>query len=209
MKYYINGKMDPDVLDTLSELNNVGVGLASVALEKILGSGIAIGIPRILPLASSAEEMIKDDPQNVQIGILMSLESGISGSVLFVIDRMFMSMLVQKLISRELRDEELVEDADSLSAIQEIGNIMAAAYMKAIGTYTGIDIYLSPVMVGVDMIGALISYPLALLGIRSNETVCMDTGFSLMDDRDKKSIGRVIMLPDENSLDRIISALNG
>lgn len=209
MKYIYNGKIDPEIQDALAELGNVGVGLASVALEKMLGTGIAIGIPRVTPAAENIEAIVADDPEKVGIGILMSLESEITGSVLFVIDSEFMSMLVGKLVSKELHGEELVEDIDSLSAIQEIGNIMAASYMKSLGTYTGIDIYLAPVMVGVDMIGALISYPLALLGISSSETVCIDTSFSLMSDDNRKSVGRVLMFPDENSLNRIIDALNG
>ena len=208
MKYMWNGKIDPDIEDTLSEISNVGVGLASVALGKMLGSCIAVGIPEVFPIAENIGSMFKDNIEKIAVGILMSLDCEITGAVLFVIDDLFLSEMVQKLISREFRIRETIEDQEALSAIQEIGNILAASYLKAMGTYTGMRIFLSPVMVGVDMIGSLISYPAALLGITDSETVCVNTSFYLMDDSEKKTIGCVMMFPDENSLERIIDALN-
>lgn len=207
MKYIDGGKINPDIADTLYELSNVGVGMASIVLGKMMGVSISIGIPKVVSVSENMDEIVRENPEKVAIGILMSLEKTLSGAVLFLIDDAFLSDLVAKLIKRELRGEELVEDEESLSAISEVANIMAASYMKAIGMYTGIRIYLSPVMVGVDMIGALISYPIAQLGIDHCDSICVDTSFAAMGEEKTKTAGRVIMFPNEESVDQIIGAL--
>lgn len=207
MTYVNNGEINPEIADTLSELGNVGVGLASIALSKLFGAGISIGIPKVVPVASDIEDIIRDDPEKIAIGILMSLEKTLSGAVLFVIDGAFLSDLVRKLTGLTLSGEELVLNEESLSAISEVANIMAASYMKAVGAYTGIRIYLSPVMVGVDMIGALISYPVAQMGIGNGAAICVDTSFSVMGETGGNTAGRVIMFPDETSVEQMIQAL--
>lgn len=208
MKYVFNGKVDPDIADTLYELSNVGVGMASIALGKMLGVSISIGIPSVVPVEVNIDAIVRDDPEKIAIGIIMSLERTLSGAVLFLIDSLFLTELIQKLIGKELFGDELVEDEDSLSAISEVANIMGASYMKAIGSYTGIRIYLSPVMVGVDMIGALISYPIAELGINNADAICVDTSFAVMGEQQQKTVGRVIMFPNESSVSQIIEALS-
>lgn len=207
MKYVFNGKVDQEVADILYELSNVGVGMASVALGKMFGANISIGIPSVVPVEANIENIVRDDPEKVVIGILMSLEMTLSGAVLFLVDGVFLTDLIEKLTDRRLVGDELVEDPDSLSAIQEVANIMAASYMKAIGAYTGICIYLSPVMVGVDMIGALISYPVAQLGLNNADSICIDTSFSVMGEEKQRTAGRIIMFPNETSVQQIVDAL--
>ena len=207
MKYMDHDGVNPEIADTLYELSNVGVGMASIALGKMLGSAISIGIPKVVAVSSNIEDIIQDDPEKVAIGILMSMEKTLSGAVLFVIDSAFLSQLIEQLTGRFLQGTALVEDEESLSAVGEVANIMAASYMKAIGAYTGIRIFLSPVMVGVDMIGALITYPIAQLGINSQDAICVDTGFSIMGSPKGKTAGRVIMFPNEDSVEQIIKAL--
>lgn len=209
MKVFNDGKLNADIADTLYELGNVGVGQASIALGKMLGVGVSISIPKVVPVYLDMMNIIGDDPEKVAMGILMSMEKTLGGVVLFIIEKDFIADVLYKLTGKVYEGEAMVEDEESLSAIQEVANIMAASYMKAIGTYTGIRLFLSPVMVGVDMIGALVSFPIAQLAIQCKKAISVDTCFGIMDKDGKSSqqAGRIIMLPDEESVGKLMEAL--
>lgn len=208
MSYIQNGEINPDIADALYELGNVGVGMASAALSELLGAGVSIGIPRVA--AWSAIPLIApDERDDFAVGVLMSLQKTLGGAVLFVIDSGFLTELVRKLTGLERSGFGLVEDEESLSAICEAANIMAASYMKALGAYTGIRIYLSPVMAGADTVEGLIGYAAEQLAERDAAgSVCVETGFSVANGTGGGSAGRVIMFPDESSVEKIVGALN-
>ena len=96
-----------------------------------------------------------------------------------------------------------------MSALSELANIMAASCMKAIGDYSKIRIFLSPVMIGVDMAGALISFPIAQTELKCEKAVSIDTSFALTNsDGDVvQNVGRVIIMPDEKSVVSLMDAL--
>lgn len=202
--------IDPALADALYELGNVGVGKATSALGKMTGQRVTIGVPKILAASSDIEELSGVDPDTVIMGILMRLEKNLGGAVMILVDNVFMSNLVYKLTGKHYPDEELLEDEDSLSAIQEVANIMAASYMTAIGAYTGLRIYLTPVMVGIDMAAALLAYPIAELCLSNDEVICIDVSFHMSGDDDLtgECDGRIVMLPDVQSLQLLADGLN-
>lgn len=203
------GKLHEDVVDALYELGNVGMGMASIALGKILGVRVVIQPPTVMSVDSDVSAVIPDAQDEVAVGILMAMEQTFGGAVLFIVDRIFIEDAVASMTGRHLQGIEMIEDEESLSAVQELANIMAAACMKAIGSYTGVKIFLSPVMVGVDMVGALVAFPVAQLSLKCSKAICVDTRFSLMDAQGNRSAdaGRIIMMPDEESVTRLMEAL--
>lgn len=209
MKVFDGGNLNEDIADALYELGNVGVGQASTALGKMLGVGVSISIPKVVPVEMNMKNIIGDNPEKVAMGIMMSMEKTLGGVVMFIIEKDYISNIIYKLTGKRYTDESMVEDEESLSAIQEVANIMAASYMKAIGTYTGIRMFLSPVMVGVDMVGALISFPIAQMSMNCKKAVSVDTSFGIMDENGHTSqqAGRIIMLPDEDSVEKLMNAL--
>ncbi len=203
------GILDADVMDALYELGNVGVGMASVALGKILGMRVSIDPPKVQPAGADISALIPDEPDKVAVGILMSMENTLSGAVLFLVEKEFITQAVAKMTGTLYDDVSLLEEEESLSAVQELANIMAAAYMKAFGSYSGLRIYLAPVMVGVDMIGALVSYPLAQLSMENGRIICIDTSFSLVGEENQpmQNASHILMLPDESSIEKLMQSL--
>ncbi|WP_238531514.1 chemotaxis protein CheC, partial [Rhodanobacter denitrificans] len=61
-------------------------------------------------------------------------------------------MLINVLLGKSIDSFENINDMD-LSALKEIGNILAGSYINAISTLTGLRIKLFPPDIAVDMVG--------------------------------------------------------
>lgn len=211
MKMFHNNRMiDLEAADALGEISNVGFGKVTSTLGGFLGERITLCAPRVLSLRTDLDAVEKGiEIDQVVVGILMRLTKTLNGIVLILVEPSFISDLVEKMTSVRYTGDQLLRDEDSLSAVQELANIMAASYMNAVGSYTRIRIYLTPMMVGMDMAGALISYPLAEMSMNGENVICIDSSFSSYStgEKSKKQKGRMLILPDEASAQKIIDAL--
>ena len=87
MKIYDeNGLIDSDVQEVLYELGNVGLGMASVAIGKLMGLRLNIGVPKVM----TAEQLLEDDcDAEERIGILLYFERDMGGSMIFLLKEEF------------------------------------------------------------------------------------------------------------------------
>ena len=91
-----------------------------------------------------------------------------------------------------------------LSAIMEIGNILAGSYVSAISTMTGLNIMLSTPQITIDMVGAILSYPAAQFGEMGDKLLFIEENF-LSGENDIKS--HLLIMPELNSLNNILKSL--
>ncbi len=206
----MNGKIKGDALDALLEIGNVGAGMATVALGNLLGMRISIEKPRVEQgTRQNISAMTGGDAAKRRVGILMRLNTTLSGAMLIVIDVGFVHAALKKLTGRVYEDDSFLTDDEGLSAISELANIMAAGCMKAIGAYTRLKLYLSPVSVRVADEYSLILEPIEKYNLEENRAVCVETQFSLMDAGcgEAQTRGHIFMLPDGESVDKLLLAL--
>ncbi len=211
--------IDGDLLDALGEIGNVGSGGATSMLSGILGQRVTLQAPRVLSLSKNLDDLADVSQDQVVMGIMMRLAKTLGGIVVILVDLDCISNLVQEMTGQRFEGDQLIEDEDALSAVHEIANMMAASYMNAIGAYTGLRIYLEPMMVGLDMAAALVSYPLAQMSLDCEDAICIDSSFSIpqpdkakCDDADSDDTqgfaeGRILILPDDESVLKITKAL--
>lgn len=199
----------PEVADVLCEIGNVGVGKATDKLSRLMGKRIILRTPHMLSLNSGLDAVSDMAPDQVAVGILMRMTAELEGIVLVLLDTAYVSELVLKLTGVYYPGEHLVEDENSLSVVHEIANILAASYMNAIGSYTSLRIYLTPMMVGLDMAAALVSYPLAEMSISGENVVGIDSSFSTRPEVNgvQACEGRILIMPNEKSVKKIMDAL--
>ena len=141
-------------LDALRELANVGSGTASTALSGMLGRSVDISVPsvNVLPMADA-------------VGAIGDAEAEATGVVLGVIGDMPASVLLLFTPSDAaamcgfLGVEAGTEIGDS--ALMEIGNIMGASYLNALGQMTGMELEPTPPASATDMLGAIVQTVLA------------------------------------------------
>lgn len=202
--------MDEDVLklsalqlDALREIGNVGAGNAATALSQILNKRIDMTVPKIsiLPLGEVPE--VVGGPDAMVAGVYLRVYGPAPSSILFLLPRDSAFYLVDMLMGRE-HGSTLEMDAMDESALMEIGNILAGAYLNALSYFTKLTLLPSIPALAMDMAGAILSVILIQLGQMGDHALVIETEFSDANDGVK---GHFFLIPDPGSLGTIIKAI--
>ncbi|MDF2608560.1 MAG: CheY-P-specific phosphatase CheC [Lachnospiraceae bacterium] len=196
-------QMDSMQFDVLKEIGNIGAGNATTALSTMINGKIDMDVP-IVDLLEFKElpEMI-GGAENIVVGILITLEGEINGMMMFIMDTTSAFNLVNILMGKSLSQFEDFSEME-LSALQEIGNIIAGAYLSSLSTLTNIRIDASIPYMSIDMAGAILSVPAIEFGKMGDKALLIETQFC-KDDSDVK--GFFILIPTLESYNIILTSL--
>lgn len=201
------GYIDSDIQDILLELGNVGVGSASIMMGKIIGMRMHIGVPQILP-AAEVSGLELPDVDDKKVGILMDFQETLSGCMLYLLDCAFADEILERFHEMQSGGAPIGRSMDRNMILQEFGNLLTGAYLKAIGRYSELRIFVKPadVMEGTER--QLAEAALKHVG-DCGKVICVATSFSVRyeDGNGRRNVGRVIMLPDERSVGMLSEAL--
>ena len=188
--------------DVLKEISNIGAGNATTAIANMLGLRIDMSVPEVafLPVEDLGSAIGSED--EIIVGILLGVEEDIDGSMMFLMDMPSAHHIVNKLMMRDDSYNEPFDEMD-LSAIKEVGNIIAGSYLSALSGLTNLTIVPSVPFVAVDMAAAILSVPAVQFGIFGDNALMINTDFS--DDLGIK--GHFILMPEEDSYAKILTAL--
>ena len=188
--------------DVLKEIGNIGAGNATTAIANMLGLRIDMSVPEVafLPVEELGSAIGAED--EIIVGIMLGVEGDIDGSMMFLMDMQSAHLIVNKLM---MRPDDYCEPFDEmdLSAIKEIGNIIAGSYLSALSGLTNLTIVPSVPFVAVDMAAAILSVPAVQFGIFGDNALMINTEFS--DDLGIR--GHFILMPEEDSYAKILTAL--
>ena len=95
-------------------------------------------------------------------------------------------------------------DELGLSAIQEVGNILSAAYVKSIADLTGLFINVSVPEVSIDMAGALLSVPIIKFGTVGDKVLFIEENFQ---STTQSVMSHMILFAEMQSLNLMLSKL--
>lgn len=195
--------LDATKLDALKEIGNIGSGNAATALSEMLETPVDIGIPVVTILDYNQVVESLGGSENVLISLMLTLNGDVSGMILFLLEHDFAHKLLNELTGS---DFDKIEEIDELSksAILEVGNIMASSYVNAIATLTGLDIAVSVPNISVDMVGSILSVPAIFFANISDKIIFIEDKF---DDDTKRSSSRILMIPEVESLKKIMESL--
>ena len=126
----------------------------------------------------------------------------IVGNIMFALDLDSAINLSNILYNRKKEDRVL--DEMDISALSEVGNILASSYANSLSSLTGLKIYISVPSISIDMAGAILSVPAIQFGFVSDHALMIETTF---EEDDKLVAGNLFFLPDLNSFDKILTAL--
>ena len=188
--------------DVLKEIGNIGAGNATTAIANMLGLRIDMSVPEVafLPVEDLGSAIGAED--EIIVGIMLGVEADIDGSMMFLMDMPSAHHIVNKLMMRDDSYNEPFDEMD-LSAIKEIGNIIAGSYLSALSGLTNLTIVPSVPFVAVDMAAAILSVPAVQFGIFGDNALMINTEFS--DDLGIK--GHFILMPEEDSYAKIYSQI--
>lgn len=201
----IPGELTPPQLDALRELGNIGMGHAATALSQLLGRTIHLQVPRATVTDLAQVPELLGGAERIVAGIALEMTGEVHGNILLV----FSEESVQRLVGQLLGpDEETSPDTPlGSSTLLEVGNIIASAYLNALGALLGMTLLPSVPQLSVDMAGAVVDAVLIELGASGNQALLLETEFFHPGDSTAAICGHFFLLPDPHCLDAILSAV--
>ena len=159
-------------LDALGELANIGSGTAAGALSTMLGRPVDVSVPdaRALPLAEAVDAA--GPPEEPVTAIALPVLGDLEGIVLMPFTERDADGLCA-LFGVEPASEM------GLSALNEVGNILGASYLGALGTTTGAQIEPGPPQAATDMLGAVVSSVLAASADTADMALMLDSSLKV------------------------------
>ena len=197
-------KLNDMHIDALREIGNIGSGNAASALSTMLCCPVNISVPtvQVLDYNDAVEQM--GGPEQMIVGSLISLEGDVQGMILFLLQKNFSSMMIKTLLCAEEAPEMESIDEMGYSVIQEVANIMAASYLNASGSLTGLTIGMSTPSLCIDMLGAILSVPAIYYANISDKIIYIQDEFS---GHDFRAPSHILLIPDMDSLKNIMGKL--
>ena len=126
-------------VDVLRELGNIGAGNATTAISSMLGIRIDMNVPKVELLEASKLGSAICPEDEIIVGIFLEVQTDIEGSMMFLLDIPSARYLVNKLMMTDAPDDQPFGEIE-LSALKEIGNIIAGSYLSALSSMTNMVI---------------------------------------------------------------------
>ncbi|WP_078430725.1 chemotaxis protein CheC [Alkalihalobacterium alkalinitrilicum] len=206
MSYY--ERIKPYHLDVLKEIGNIGAGNAATALSKLLNKSIDMKVPSVKIISFQEITELVGGADQVVAAIFLRLEGEAPGSMFLLLPIFEAEQLIQRLTGNsKFQLAEPPFDEIGLSALQEMGNILAGSYLSALSDFTRLNLQPSVPAISIDLAGAILSYGLIEVSQVSDYVIVINTEVHEVNDEFQHSSGHFFLLPDPNAFGRIFNAL--
>jgi chemotaxis protein CheC len=188
-------------LKRLHVLSEAGARNAATALSQILGRPLRLSVPwaRVLPLEKVKE--MAGGPSRVVCALSLKVYGEVRGNLLVVFRREQLPILLDMVVPRShavpgAGDGHALNDMER-SALMEIGNILACAYLNALSRLLGLSLLPSIPGLAVDMVGAVTDHLLIDFAALTDTAVVLASRFQEPASGLK---GSIFFLPHPSSL---------
>lgn len=189
-------------IDVFKEIGNIGAGNAATALSKMIAKRIDMDVPKVNILEFKDVAELVGGPEAAVVGIYFKVTGDISGSIMYIMEKKSAKFLTSLLMSMEMENDAL--DEMEISALQEVGNILAGSYLSSLSSLTGLTLVVSVPSLAVDMAGAILSVPVILFGQVGDKVMLIETDFIEGSEHVK---GNFFLVPDEDSFEILLKSL--
>ncbi len=191
-------------LDVLREIGNIGAGNAATALAKLLNRKIDMDVPRVKIMGFKDVSETLGGAEIPVVGILLKVDGDLTGNIMFILEQQAAALLVNMLMGRDPEEAQQEFSELEISALKEIGNILAGSYLSSLSSMTNLKIVPSVPDLAIDMAGAILSVPAIEFGKVGDTVLYIETEFSEGDD---KVVGDFFLVPDYDTYDVLLKAL--
>lgn len=195
--------IDSMQFDVLKEIGNIGAGNATTALSQMVNAKIDMRVPDVKLLGFQELPDMIGGAENLIIGILFTLEGQLDGMMLFMMERESAHHILNLIMGKALSSITEFSEMD-LSALCEIGNIIAGAYLSSISTLTNMFVGASVPYMAIDMAGAILSVPAIEFGKVGDKALVIKTEFW---EDDIEVSGYFVMIPTLESYGKMMASL--
>lgn len=172
------------------------------AIANMLGMMIDMKVPNIRMMEVSKLGTAVGAEDDTIVGIFLEVCDDIEGSMMFLLDIPSARYLVNKLMMTDAPADKPFDEME-LSALKEIGNIIAGSYLSALSSLTNLVIAPSVPYIAVDMAGAILSVPAIQFGQFGDNALLIQTEICA----DISINGYFILMPEQDSYEKILKSL--
>jgi len=190
-------------IDALREVSNIGMGHAATALSQLLGKTVHLQVPQVLITDISKVPELLGGAEKMVVGIYLQVLGSARGNILMIFPRENAIKMLDKLLNRDNTKGGLLSELE-VSALKEVGNILASAYLNALGSMLKMTLIPSVPMLSFDMAGAVVDYVLVDLAADGDLSLMVETEFFEEGEQVK---GHFFLLPDPPSLQIILKSI--
>ncbi|MDR1558110.1 MAG: chemotaxis protein CheC [Clostridiales bacterium] len=192
-------------IDTLKEIGNIGAGNAITAMSKMLGRMIKLRVPAVNMVDFKDIARFLGGPEQIIIGVLVQITGDINGMMMFLVKRESGEILIRSLMGDFAPKKESGDFTElELSAMKEIGNILASSYLGSLSGFIQKNVMPSVPLLSIDMANAILSVPAIEFGKTADHALLIESVFET--DTDDLA-GYFLLIPDVPSLRLILTAL--
>lgn len=189
--------------DVLKEIGNIGAGNATTALSQMINSKVDMKVPVVDLLEFRDLPDVVGGAETIVVGILLTIDGDIDGMMMFMLEVESAHHLVDMIIGTKSNTADDFSEME-LSALNEIGNIIAGAYLSSLSALTNMRISASVPYMSIDMSGAILSVPAIEFGKIGDKALLIQSQFCEDDDEVN---GYFILIPTLDSYGKIMSSL--
>ena len=190
-------------IDVLREIGNIGAGNAATSLAMMLGQTVDMEVPNVNLMDFDAVRHAMGGAEAMTFGVLVPLHGDVDGMIMFLLDKDFAHLILNILMGGMYQSFDDMDEM-AFSAIQEVGNILAGAYVNSIAELTGLRIEVDCPSVSVDMAGSLLSVPIIRFGEVGDSVLLIEETFKSNEESVKSNM---ILFAEIESLNLILSKL--
>lgn len=188
--------------DVLREIGNIGAGNATTAIATMLNIKLNMEVPNVKLLAVQDLNTAIGSEEEEIVGIYLGVQDDIDGSLMFLLKMDDAHRLVNHLLAKSPENRDPFDEM-AMSAMKEIGNIIAGSYLSALSAMTNLKISPTVPYIAVDMAGAILSIPAIQFGQFGDNALLIETSFG----GETMLQGYFILLPELDSYDKILASL--
>jgi len=168
--------LSKEQIDALKEVGTIGAGHAANALSQMVDKKIMISVPEVkaIPLKETVE--LAGPPESLVAAIYMKLMGDARGTALLIFPRESAFTLVDILMKRPAGQTKFLKEIDH-SALKEVGNILAGAFLTALMEFLNISLIPSVPLIAYDMAGAILEALAIEFGEDADYIFCIQTEF--------------------------------
>jgi len=197
-------KLNNIQMDILKETSNIGMGHAATALSQMIGHPVKLRVPHVTITKISQVPEYLGGAEKMMVGITLQVLGDARGSILLLFPQESAHRLLCNLIGDQ--GKVLIMNEVTISALKEVGNILASAYLSALGSMLHKTLIPSVPLLAYDMAGAVVDYVLIDLSKSSDLAMLVETDFIGESSSDLAIKGHFFLIPDPSTLDMFLDA---
>jgi chemotaxis protein CheC len=138
------------------ELANIGLAHATTALAELTGKSFDMAVPEVEPVSLERLPSMLGDPDELCVATYMSITGDVGGHIAFLMPWHSAQQLWLMLLGEAPDSPDEVTELQASAAL-EVGNMVNAGLLNAIGDMTGLTLNATPPQVSMDMSAAVVA----------------------------------------------------